>query len=171
MKRTLLIIGASYAGVQIAASARAMGYDERIVMVGEEAHLPYQRPPLSKGQLAGKTALDQLALRGTSFYDDQAIELMQGRRASALSLAEQCVTLDDGAAHAYDWLAITTGARARALTVPGAALDGVMAQRTLDDALRIAAVNRTRHVCVVGGGFVGIEVASALAARGAMFTV
>ncbi|ARN18725.1 NAD(P)/FAD-dependent oxidoreductase [Piscinibacter gummiphilus] len=170
--RTLVIAGASCAGVQLAASAREMGFDGPIVMVGDEPHLPYQRPPLSKGVLNGRTAVDQIGLRGPAFYDEQRIELLLGRRAVALDVAARRVTLDDGSALAYDHLAITTGARARVLALPGAALDGVLSLRSLDDALRIAGeLGRVRRVCVIGGGFIGLETASALTARGIHVTV
>ncbi|MET0350819.1 MAG: FAD-dependent oxidoreductase, partial [Rhizobacter sp.] len=99
---TLVIAGASCAGVQLAASAREMGFDGAIVMVGDEPHLPYQRPPLSKGVLDGRTAIDQIGLRGPSFYDEQRIELLLGRRVTGLDTAARRVTLDDGSALAYD---------------------------------------------------------------------
>lgn len=169
---TLVIAGASYAGVQLAASARELGFDGRIVMVGEEPHLPYQRPPLSKGLLTGKTGADQLALRGEAFYDDNAIELRLGERIARIEPDARRALLEDGSTMAYDWLALATGARCRTLAVPGGELEGVVYLRTLDDALRIAeAAQQVRGVCVIGGGFIGLEVASALASRGVAVTV
>lgn len=168
----LVIVGASYAGVQLAASARELGFEERIVIVGAEKHMPYQRPPLSKGLLTGKTTVDKLQLRGDDFFEQNRIELLLGRRAEALDAGARTVRLDDGATLDYGWLALTTGARCRPFTLPGAALDGALDLRTLDDALRIAdAAERTQRACVIGGGFIGLEVASALRARGVAVTV
>jgi len=167
-----VIVGASYAGVQLAASARELGFEERIVIVGDEAHAPYQRPPLSKGLLTGKTSLDNLALRGPDFFAQNGIELTLGRRATALDPGARSLRLDDGAVLDYGWLALATGARCRPFALPGSTLDGVFELRTLDDALRIAdAAGRSERACVIGGGFIGLEVASALRARGAEVTV
>ena len=168
----LVIVGASYAGVQLAASARELGFEERIVIVGDEAHAPYQRPPLSKGLLTGKTSADNLALRGPDFFAQNGIELTLGRRATALDPGARSLRLDDGAVLDYGWLALATGARCRPFALPGSTLDGVFELRTLDDALRIAdAAGRSERACVIGGGFIGLEVASALRARGAEVTV
>ena len=168
----LVIVGASYAGTQLAATARELGFDAPIILLGEEGHAPYQRPPLSKGLLTGKTSVDALALRGPGFFADQAIDLQLGRRAKALDAAARTLTLDDGGTLGYGWLALATGARCRALPVPGADLDGIYNLRTLDDALRISdALAQATRACVIGGGFIGLEVASALAARGASVTV
>ena len=168
----LVIVGASYAGVQLAASARELGFEERIVIVGDEAHAPYQRPPLSKGLLTGKTSVDNLALRGPDFFAQNGIELTLGRRATALDPGARSLRLDDGAVLDYGWLALATGAHCRPFALPGSTLDGVFELRTLDDALRIAdAAGRSERACVIGGGFIGLEVASALRARGAEVTV
>ncbi|VTU23388.1 Rhodocoxin reductase [Variovorax sp. PBS-H4] len=168
----LVIVGASYAGVQIAATARELGFAERIVIVGDELHAPYQRPPLSKGFLTGKTSIDRLALRGPDFYAQNDIELLLGRRAEAMDIGARTVTLDDGTRLDYGWLALATGARCRRLPLPGSALEGVFDLRTLDDAMRIsAAADRVQRCCVIGGGFIGLEVASALCSRGVAVTV
>lgn len=169
---TLVIAGASHAGVQLAASAREQGFDGAIVMIGDEPHAPYQRPPLSKGLLTGKTTPGQLALRAESFYAENDIELRLGERVAALDPQARRVVLGDGSALAYDWLALAVGARCRPLPVPGGDLDGVACLRTMDDALRIAqASEQAGRVCIVGGGFIGLEVAAALAQRGATVTV
>ena len=171
-KGPLVIVGASYAGLQLASSARELGFEEDILIVGDEPHPPYQRPPLSKGLLTGKATLDQLWLRSPEFYAHKRIELCLGRRVTALDPGARRLTLDDGSVREHGWLALTTGARARALTLPGAELDGVLPLRTLDDALRVAeAALSARSVCVIGGGFIGLEVAAALRARGAEVSV
>jgi 3-phenylpropionate/trans-cinnamate dioxygenase ferredoxin reductase subunit len=170
--RPLVIAGASYAGTQLAASARELGFDGPIVMVGEERRLPYQRPPLSKGVLTGKTPVDQLALRGPEFFADLGIDLRLGVRAAQIDAAARTLMLDDGARVDYGWLALATGARNRPLPVPGAALEGVFGLRTLDDAMRVAeTLPRAGRACVIGGGFIGLEVASAMRSRGLSVTV
>ncbi|MDP9898489.1 NAD(P)/FAD-dependent oxidoreductase [Variovorax ginsengisoli] len=170
--KTLVIVGASYAGVQLAATARELGFEEPITILGDERHAPYQRPPLSKGLLTGKTTVDQLQLRGPDFFTQNRIDLQLGQRAAAVDAGARTVTLADGRTLGYGWLALTTGARCRPFTVPGAELDGVVELRTLDDALRVAdAADRTKRACVIGGGFIGLEVASALRTRGVEVTV
>lgn len=170
--KTLVIVGASYAGVQLAATARELGFEEPITILGDERHLPYQRPPLSKGLLTGKTTVDQLQLRGPDFFTQNRIDLQLGQRAAAVDAGARTVTLADGRTLDYGWLALTTGARCRPFTVPGAELDGVVELRTLDDALRVAsAADRTKRACIIGGGFIGLEVASALRTRGVEVTV
>jgi len=169
--KPLVIVGASYAGVQLAASARELGFEERIVIVGDERHAPYQRPPLSKGLLTGKTSVDALQLRSPDFFAQNRIELLLGRRAERVDVGACRITLNDGAGLDYGWLALTTGARCRPFAL-GANLEGVFNLRTLDDALRIVdAAARARRACVIGGGFIGLEVASALRSRGVEVTV
>jgi 3-phenylpropionate/trans-cinnamate dioxygenase ferredoxin reductase subunit len=168
----LVIVGASYAGTQLAASARELGFEGPIVMAGDERHVPYQRPPLSKGLLTGKTALDRLELRGPDFFAQNGIELRLGLRAAGIDVRERTVTFDDGTVQRYGWLALATGARCRPLPVPGAGFEGVFNLRTLDDALAVSgALASAKRACVIGGGFIGLEVASALSSRGAHVTV
>lgn len=168
----LVVVGASYAGAQLAASAREAGFGGRIVLVGDESRAPYQRPPLSKGLLTGKTPVDALALRSDGFYRENGIELLTGHRVTALDTTGRSVLLDDGRRIGYDWLALTTGARCRPLTLPGAHLAGVFELRSLDDALALdVAARDARRACVIGGGFIGLEAASALAARGLQVSV
>lgn len=172
MKQSLVIIGASYAGLQMAASARELGFEEPIVIVGDESHAPYQRPPLSKALLAGKTTADKLNLRPADFFEKNRIDLRLGRRAVSLDAGRRSVTLEGGDTLDYGWLMLATGARCRPLTLPGRELQGVHDLRTLDDALQVAAAaDRCRRAVVIGGGFIGLEVASALRTRGAEVTV
>lgn len=166
-KLPLVIVGASYAGTRLAATARELGYDAPIILLGEESHRPYQRPPLSKGLLAGSVAPGELALWGEAFYANHAIELRSGVRATGLDPRAREVRLHDGSSLRYATLALTTGARCRALAAPGAGLDGVFALRDLDDALRLhAALADATRVCVIGGGFIGLEVAASARRRG-----
>lgn len=169
---SLIIAGASYAGLQIATSARDLGYEGRIVMVGDEPHLPYQRPPLSKGLLTGKSTAEKLVIRNEEFYRDNRIDLRLGQRVTRISPEQRTVQLGDGRVLDYGWLALTTGARCRPLNVPGADLDGVIALRTQDDGLRIARyATAVKSACVIGGGFIGLEVAAALQSSGVRVTV
>ncbi len=168
----LVIVGASYAGMQLAATARELGYEGEICMVGDEPDFPYQRPPLSKGFLTGKLAADKLPLRSPAFYSENRIEVLLGTRAARVDVDAREVQLDDGRSLAYDWLALTTGARCRTLPVPGAGLEGVLTLRTRSDAERIASLAAgVKTACVIGGGFIGLEVASALQALGVQVTV
>lgn len=163
----LVIVGASHAGIQLAAKVRQLGFDASIVLVGNEVHAPYQRPPLSKDLLMGKKSPDSLALRGNEFFTGNNIELRLGQRAVSMDPAARTLSLKDGSTIRYSWLALATGARCRPLPLPGCNLDGVFSLRTLDDALAIsAAVENTSRACIIGGGFIGLEIASALVARG-----
>lgn len=168
----LVIVGASYAGTHLAAAAREQGFDGPIVLIGDEPHAPYQRPPLSKGLLTGKTGMGQLALRGPDFYAEQRIDLRVGQRATALDPAARRVRLADGDSLEYGWLALATGARCRPLPVPGVELQGVHQLRTLDDALTLQRMlGHCSSACVIGGGFIGLEVAAALISAGTRVTV
>lgn len=172
MTHGLVIVGGSYAAMQLAASARDQGYDAPITLIGEETSLPYQRPPLSKGILTGKTQTDQLALRSEAFYQEACIDLVLHQRVTHIDQPSQSIMLEDGTIRHYDHLALTTGARPRPLSVPGASLKGVLPVRSLDDALMIKSrMPFTQKACVIGGGFIGLEVASALAANNIDVTV
>lgn len=173
----LVIVGASYAAVQVAATAREAGYDGAIRMVGDEPALPYQRPPLSKGYLTGKVADAALPLRGPAFYADNRIELSLGAPVTALDLEGRAVrTATDS--FRYDALVLATGSRARPLPAPGAGLGGVHVLRTVADAARLrdemAALLQNdagQRAVVIGGGYVGLEVAASLRAGGAEVVV
>lgn len=170
--KPLVIVGASHAGVQLADSVREQGFEDPIVMISDERHQPYLRPPLSKGLLTGKTAIDQLQLRGSGFFTQNRIDLRLGQRAASVDTNARTLTLTNGDRVDYGWLALTTGARCRPLEVPGAGIGGVVQLRTLDDALVLAdAMTRTRRACIIGGGFIGLEVAAALRTRDVDVTV
>lgn len=167
----LVIVGASYAGVGVAASAREVGFTGRIALIGDETELPYQRPPLSKAFLLGKAGAN-LPLKAASFYDEAGIAFIAGRRAVALDRQARRVRLDDGSSLGFATLALTTGARAAALRCPGTELDGVVSLRSLDDAQALSArLNAARSIVIIGGGFIGLEAASAAIALGKQVTV
>ncbi len=167
----LVVVGASYAGVGVVASAREAGFSGRIALIGDETELPYQRPPLSKGFLLGKAGAF-LPLKAASFYEEAGIELIAGRRAVTLDREARQVSLDDGSALRFRTLALTTGARGAALRCPGAELDGVVSLRSLDDAQALSArLGVARSIVIIGGGFIGLEAASAAIVLGKQVTV
>jgi 3-phenylpropionate/trans-cinnamate dioxygenase ferredoxin reductase component len=167
MTDPIVVVGAAQAGLQLAESLRGEGYDGPLVMIGDEAHPPYQRPPLSKAFLLGDMTEDRLVLRGPDALAAKKIDLILGATVTAIDRAARTVTLADGRHLAYSGLALTTGSRARTLPLPGADLDGIMALRTIEDSHRIAgAIAAASRVAVVGGGFIGLEIAAAASKAG-----
>lgn len=169
----IVILGAGQAGFQAASSLREAGYEGSIALVGDEPHLPYSRPPLSKAYLAGKSSDSQLALRPETFYREQRIDLHLGRRALVVDRKTRLVTLDDGNRLSYENLIFATGARNRTLPLDGVeSLEGVYALRTLDDAKTLRqALSEAHHAVVIGAGFVGLEFAATAAQLGIETTV
>ena len=172
MSPAVVIVGAGQAGFQVAASLRGEGFAGTIRLIGAEPHPPYQRPPLSKGLLLGKMEPARLLFRQPTFYAAQAIDLDLGRAVASIDRAGRNVIDEAGTAVPYDTLVLATGTRVRPLPVPGADLDGVLYLRTLDHSGELArrAESATRAV-VIGGGFIGLEVAAALRMLGKKVTV
>jgi 3-phenylpropionate/trans-cinnamate dioxygenase ferredoxin reductase subunit len=166
MQGPVLIVGAGHAGFQLAASLRQHGFRERIGLINDEAHLPYQRPPLSKAYLKGEGRPDSLMFRPDRFYREQNIELMTDRAVS-IDRAARRLSLASGAALDYGHLVLATGARNRLLDIPNANLRDVLYLRTLDEseALRQRIVPGQR-VVVIGAGFIGLEFAATARAKG-----
>lgn len=157
----LVIIGASYAGVQGALSARDSGYSEPITIVADEEWMPYQRPPLSKDFLIDLATEDSLVLRDKAFFANKGIDLVLGARATEIDRGSRKVVLDGHSELVFDKLLIGTGSHARKLPVPGADLDGVRYLRTMQDAIDLkASLLDASEIVVVGGGFIGLEVAA-----------
>jgi 3-phenylpropionate/trans-cinnamate dioxygenase ferredoxin reductase component len=168
----LVIIGASYAGNQAALSARDAGYAEPVTVVAEERSLPYQRPPLSKDFLLGETSERNLVLRDEAFFANKRIDLLLNRRVVEIDRTSGRVALADGVRLDFDKLVIATGSRARQIPVPGAELDGVCYLRSVADAIDLKArLGRANEIVIVGGGFIGLEVASSAAKLGKKVTV
>jgi len=170
--RTVVIAGAGHGGVQAAAALRHDGFDGRIVLIGDEPGLPYQRPPLSKAYLQGKMPLDTLWLKPETFYRDNRIELLGSARVAGLAPRERQVTLGSGETLAYDHLVLALGARNRLLPLPGADLDGVVYIRTLaeTDALK-PRLDAAREIVIIGAGFIGLEFAAVAAQHGKAVSV
>ncbi|MFN4041146.1 MAG: NAD(P)/FAD-dependent oxidoreductase [Brevundimonas sp.] len=164
----VLIIGAGHAGGTAAALLRQHGHAGPIVLAGEEAAAPYQRPPLSKAWLKGEAGLDDLLLRPESFYVEQAIDLRLGVTATAIDAAARTVAFSDGTTETYDVLVLATGSTARRLPVPGGDDPSLLELRTLKDAERLKALlGPGKRLAVVGGGYVGLEAAASARALGA----
>lgn len=165
-----VIVGAGQAGLQLAESLRLEGFDGEILLLGSEHHAPYQRPPLSKAWLAGETADDRLVLRGPEFLAERKISLRTGARVEQLDLDQNLVVLAGGEQIAFSGLALATGARARRPELPGAERAFVL--RDLDDARALSqALDGAKNVAIVGGGFIGLEVAAAARKRGCGVTL
>lgn len=172
MEQTIVIVGASHAAAQAVDSLRREGFAGRLILVGDEPELPYQRPPLSKKYLSGECDPDRLWIRPASFYAQQRCELRLGRRATAIDCEQRQLQLDDGTSLAYDTLLLATGSRARPSTAPGADLAHVHYLRTRADVDAIRGdLAPGRRVVVVGGGYIGLECAAACAKLGLQVTV
>ncbi|XQE68173.1 NAD(P)/FAD-dependent oxidoreductase [Pseudomonas sp. P3C3] len=173
---TAIIIGAGHAGGELAVALRNEGWEGRILLLGEEAHLPYHRPPLSKAYLAGSVEKSSLAIRPLAAYERANVEFMPGVRVVRIDRANQRLELADGAQLSYDRLAIATGGRPRPLSAPNAAVAERCANfhylRTLDDVEQIRAqLAAGKRLVIVGGGYIGLEVAASAIAQGLQVTV
>lgn len=168
---TIVIAGGGLAGATAAFALREQGYAGRVVLVSEEATPPYERPPLSKGYLRGEEPLERAFVRPPADYAASDIELLAGRRVMSLDVVARRVELDDGSRLAFDALLIATGSEPRRLDVPGA-VRGVHYLRTVADADAIrAAAAEADSVALVGGGWVGSEVAASLRQLGRTVTI
>lgn len=167
----IVIAGGGQAGFQTAMSLRQNGFDGRILLVGDEPGLPYQRPPLSKAYLTGDMSRDGLDLRPATFFTKEQIELIADCVDSVDRQARR-VTLRTGGTLAYDHLVLATGARNRLLNIEGADSAGVHLLRTAADAERLrAALAGAQRAVVIGAGFIGLEIAAGLRKRGIDVTV
>ncbi len=172
MSERIVIIGAGQSGAQAVASLRSEGFTGTIAMVGDEPYAPYQRPPLSKAYLMGTMDRDRLFLKPDAFYKDANCELILGVAATKIDRAAKTVTLSDGRHLPYDKLLIATGSRVRKIRCPGADLPGVHYLRGIADVDGLRAVFEPgKKLAIVGGGYIGLEVAAVAAKRGIEVTV
>ena len=169
---SFLIVGASLAGASAAAALREEGFEGQIILIGLEEEVPYERPPLSKEYLRGESSHEAAQVHPPGFYSEQEIELRTGTEVVALNARDRSVTLEDGAQIRYDKLLLCTGAEPRRASMPGADLAGTHYLRTTNDsdALRDCLTTGTR-LAVVGGGWIGCEVAASALALGASVTL
>jgi len=162
-----VIIGAALAGASAAAALREGGFDGQITLIGAEALMPYNRPPLSKGYLRGQDRFEDQLVNPPAYYAEHDITLRSGVRADAIDPRRKIVTLERGDEVPYDRLLVTTGGRNRTLTTPGANLPGIFQLRTVEDCDRIRAVAKPgRRAVVIGLGFIGSEVTASLRQMG-----
>jgi 3-phenylpropionate/trans-cinnamate dioxygenase ferredoxin reductase subunit len=172
MSGNIVIVGAGQAGAQAVQSLRAEGIDAPIIMIGDEAYAPYQRPPLSKAYLLGNFERPRLFLKADSYYPESHCELLVNTSVSAIHRAERVVELSNGRKLDYDKLLLATGARVRRLRCPGANLPGVHYLKTIADVDGLQEVFRAgKRIAIVGGGYIGLEVAAVGAKRGLDVTV
>jgi 3-phenylpropionate/trans-cinnamate dioxygenase ferredoxin reductase subunit len=172
VSETVIIAGAGQAAGQAVASLRQEGFDGRIVLVGAEPVLPYQRPPLSKAFLAGTLPLERLFLKPPAFYEQARVDTLLGVAVTELDAAGRQVRLDDGRELAFDHLLLATGGRARRLDCPGADHPRLHYLRTVADVDGIrAALRPGARLVLIGGGYVGLEIAAVAAKLGLAVTV
>ena len=172
MPHNIVIIGAGQAGAQAVATLRAEGYSGAIAMVGDEAFAPYQRPPLSKAYLMGTLERARLFLKPESFYQESGCELILGVTVRAIDRTAKTIALSDGRSLSYDQLLIATGTRVRKIKCPGADLPGIHYLRNIADVDGLNAVfHQGKRLAIVGGGYIGLEVAAVAAKHGLDVTV
>jgi 3-phenylpropionate/trans-cinnamate dioxygenase ferredoxin reductase component len=172
MDATYVIVGASLGGAKAAEALRAAGYDGRVVLLGTETELPYERPPLSKGYLLGKAERETIYVHPREWYTEADIDLRLGVTATGVDRAAHEVVLADGSRVGYTKLLLTTGSSPRRLQVPGADLDGVLYLRSAGDSDRIKALLAEAHrIAVIGAGWIGLEITAAAREAGVEVTV
>lgn len=168
----IVIVGAGQAGGSAALQLRSAGFEGAVTLIGAEPHPPYERPPLSKAYLTGDLAYDSLLLRPLEFYRDQNVQLLTDTSVTSINLVEKFVMTSDKQALRFDKLLLATGARPRQLPISGADLSGVHYLRTLGDVAALQnTMRRAQNVCLIGGGYVGLEFASVARKAGLKVTV
>lgn len=168
----IIVIGAGHAAGAFADAVRKQGYEGEVLLIGEEAHSPYQRPPLSKAYLAGDMDAQRLSLRPDSFYEKKNINMMLSTKVSSIDVSAKSISTADGKTLSYNKLVIATGTRVRKLPVPGADMEGVHYIRTIDDVAAVHAKwQQANDIVIIGAGFIGLEVAAVTAKAGKKVTV
>lgn len=165
-KLKTVIIGASHAAAQLSVSLRQDGWGGKIIMIGDEPHLPYHRPPLSKTFLSGDKRIQDLLIRPATFYEKQQIQFIHGHVVS-IDRERKILDLADGSRITYDKLALCTGARVRKLDIEGSDLKGVYYVRNAADIEAIQQhIQSAKHAVMIGGGYIGLETAASLRKQG-----
>jgi 3-phenylpropionate/trans-cinnamate dioxygenase ferredoxin reductase component len=172
MSQTFVIVGAGMAGAKTAEALRQEGFDDRLILIGAETELPYERPPLSKEYLRGESEREKTRVLPDDFYSDNEVDLRLGTTVSDLRHDPGQVVLEDGETIGFDRALLATGARPRRMDVDGAELPGVHYLRTLDDSDAIAArLEEGKRAVVVGAGWIGAEVAASARQKGVEVTL
>lgn len=172
MAKTIVIVGAGQAAAQAVQTLRSKDAECRIILIGDEAYLPYERPPLSKAFLAGDVDLDKITLRKASYFEEKAVDVRLDTRVSHIDRQAREVELADGTRIGYDALILATGSRVRKLPVEGADLPGVHYLRDVADVLGLRPhIHEGARIAIVGAGYIGLEVAAVARKHGAEVTV
>ena len=172
MKKRVVIIGAGHGGVQAASTLREEGFEGEIIMISDELDAPYQKPPLSKGYLQGKQNAQAILFRSENYYNDNAIDLKLGVRVAKIDSEKNEINLSDGAVIAYNYLIIATGACNRRLRFNGHIAEKVYYLRNFSDAKMIEEkINPASHIVIIGGGFIGLELAALAVEKNKKVTV
>jgi 3-phenylpropionate/trans-cinnamate dioxygenase ferredoxin reductase component len=167
-----VIIGGGLAGGYAAQAIRQRDRESRVILVTDEKNLPYDRVPLSKGYLVGRVKRESVFLKKQDFYDQNSIELILGHKATNLDLKAKSVALDDGREFTYNQLLLATGGRPRKLPIPGSDLQGIHYLRTIEDSNDLQALmSGNRKAVIIGGGFIGCELAAAFIGNGLDTTI
>lgn len=168
----VLIVGGGHGGAQAAIALRQFGYEGSVAIIGDEPELPYERPPLSKEYMSGDKAFDRIMIRPAQFWTDRNVEMILGSRVSKVDPQARVATCADGREIGYGKLIWATGGMPRPLTCPGSDADGIFAVRRRSDVDAIMArLPETRHVIVIGGGYIGLEAAAVLTKLGKKVTL
>lgn len=169
----IVVVGAGHAGAQLAIALRQNGFRESITMIGREAEIPYERPPLSKEYLAREKEFERLYIRPKHFWTEKEVRLLLGTEVTAVDPAAKILTLSSGKSFAYGTLIWATGGDPRQLTCPGSTLAGVHAVRTREDCDRLMHEidGGIRQIMIVGGGYIGLEAAAVLTKLGCEVTL
>jgi len=168
----VIIVGGGHAAGQVSASLRQEGFEGPVTIIGDEPHPPYQRPPLSKAYLAGEQGVEKVYLRPESFYADKNIELVKDVRVDQIDIEAKSVSCSDGVSRAWDHLILATGTRPRQLAIEGSDLAGIHYLRSISDVDSIRAeLSAETNLVIVGGGYIGLEVAAVAVEAGASVSV
>ncbi len=169
---TIVIVGGGLAGAKAAEALRDQDSPDEVILFGSEIYLPYERPPLSKDFLAGDKKLDDFTVHDESWYRNQNVEFRPGTEIRSVDAKAKTVTLPDGSTQSYDKLLLATGSSSRHLDIPGADAAGVHYLRSIDDAESLSdAIGDGKRLAILGGGWIGLEVAASARQRGAQVTV